>query len=63
MLQNTVRDQASSKNPSSIFSGPTEAESVKNNNNFEYELILDVYFKEIRSILEYASVVFHHALS
>ena len=33
------------------------------NNGFDYEIILDVYKKEIRSILEYCCVVFHHGLS
>ena len=32
-------------------------------NGFDHELILDVYTKEIRSILEYGCVVFHHGLS
>ena len=29
----------------------------------DYEVILDIYFKEIRSILEYGSVIFHSGLS
>ena len=33
------------------------------NNGFDYEIILDVYTKEIRSILEYCCVVFHHGLT
>ena len=33
------------------------------NNDFDHEIILDVYKKEIRSILEYCCVVFHHGLS
>ena len=32
-------------------------------NGFEPEFILDVYFKEVRSILEYGAVLFHHALT
>ena len=33
------------------------------NNGFDHEIILDVYFKEIRSILEYCCVVFHQSLN
>ena len=29
----------------------------------DYETILDVYFKEIRSILEYGAVIFHSSLT
>ena len=32
-------------------------------NGFEYEIILEVYMKEIRSVLEYGSVVYHHGLT
>ena len=32
-------------------------------NGFDYEIILDVYIKEIRSILEFCCVVFHHGLT
>ena len=29
----------------------------------DWEIILDVYYKEIRSVLEYASVVYHSGLT
>ena len=32
-------------------------------NGFDPEFALEVYFKEIRSILEYGSILFHHALT
>ena len=32
-------------------------------NGFDHEIILDVYVKEIRSVLEYCCVVFHYGLS
>ena len=33
------------------------------NNGFDYEIILDIYMKEIRSVLEYGCVVFHYGLT
>ena len=33
------------------------------NNDLDYELILDVYNKEIRTVLEYGCVVYHHGLT
>ena len=32
-------------------------------NGFEWEFVLEVYFKEIRSILEYGAVIFHFGLT
>ena len=32
-------------------------------NGFEPEFIIDVFYKEVRSILEYGAVLYHHALT